>query len=446
MSNRKTNKNQRKNTRGSNVTSRTIFTSDNLPIMRGINSAFIDLIYLDPPFNSNANYAAPIGSKAAGAEFRDTWTLQDIDVAWHGELADEQQGLHDFLLSVKRAHSASMFAYLIYMAVRLMEMHRILKPTGSIYLHCDPTAGHYLKIMMDYIFGKKNFLNEIIWAYRKWTNAATHFQKNHDVLLVYAKVKGQHTFLKQYDVDAPQNKKYEKGWDVNVVSGGIRQLIVYDKEKADKKIKTGNYDRVIYREENKKVALPDYWNIPIINSQATERIGYPTQKPIALLDRLIAASSEEGELILDPFCGCATACISAEKLGRQWIGIDVSPKAAELVKIRAEKELSDLFISGKIFKLNHRRDVPKRTDLGKITPYNAKENKNVLYGEQEGNCAGCKIHFPYRNLTIDHIIPQSKGGTDHRENLQLLCGACNSVKGPRDMSYLLAELKKRKVN
>lgn len=140
---------------------RTVWTGDNLEILRGINSECVDLIYLDPPFNSNRDYSAPIGSEAAGAAFKDTWTLDDVDEAWHGEIADCDPALYSVIGAAGLAHGPGMKSYLIMMAVRLLEMKRVLKPTGSIYLHCDPTASHYLKTVMDVVFGVQNFRNEI---------------------------------------------------------------------------------------------------------------------------------------------------------------------------------------------------------------------------------------------------------------------------------------------
>ena len=155
-----------------NWANQTIWTGDNLPIMRGMNSASVDLIYLDPPFNSKANYAAPIGSKAAGAAFKDTWTLSDVDAEWVNLMEAKHPALHRVLLA---AMTPSDKSYLAYMAVRLLEMRRILKPTGSIYLHCDPTMSHYLKLVMDAVFGRKAFRNEIVWSYQRWTGGTRHF-------------------------------------------------------------------------------------------------------------------------------------------------------------------------------------------------------------------------------------------------------------------------------
>ena len=160
---------------------------------------------------------------------------------------------------------------------------------------------------------------------------------------------------------------------------------------------------------------------------------------MALLERIICASSNEDDVVLDPFCGCATACIAAENLHRKWTGIDIGPKAADLVRIRMETELG-MFYNGV-----HRTDIPKRTDLGKIIKYNSPANRAQLYGAQEGHCAGCAEHFESRHLEVDHIISRQKGGTDHLENLQLLCGSCNRIKGDRGMEYLRIKLRLKEL-
>ena len=170
-----------------NFSNRTMWTGDNLDIMRGMNSECVDLIYLDPPFNSNRTYSAPVGSEAAGAAFKDTWTLDDIDLAWHGEIADREPALYAVIDAAGAAHGAGMKSYTIMMAVRLLEMKRILKDAGSLYLHCDPTASHYLKLTMDAVFGKANFRNEIAWHYGGPSKAVSNFPKKHDAILLYSK-------------------------------------------------------------------------------------------------------------------------------------------------------------------------------------------------------------------------------------------------------------------
>ncbi len=383
-----------------NWTHQTIWTGDNLYIMRGMNAASVDLIYLDPPFNSKANYAAPIGSKAAGAAFKDTWTLSDVDAEWVNLMEAKHPALHRVLLA---AMTNSDKSYLAYMAVRLLEMRRILKPTGSIYLHCDPTMSHYLKLLMDAIWGRQQFCNEFIWYYSGGGAAKKRWARKHDVVLFYAN--GATWTFNADDVRVPH--KWQSG-----------QLRADGSER--------NY-------EQGKLA-DDVWQHHSLMPWARERMGYPTQKPLALLDRIISASSNEGDMIIDPFCGCATACISAERLQRQWVGIDISPKAAELVRTRMQDELG-LFYQGA-----HRDDIPRRTDLGKIPRYNSPANRTTLYGQQEGNCAGCGVHFEARHLEVDHIISRGKGGTDHIGNLQLLCGSCNRIKGDRGMEYLRVKL------
>ena len=196
----------------------------------------------------------------------------------------------------------------------------------------------------------------------------------------------------------------------------------------------GRRYKVFLEDESRGVKISDVWQIPYLGSTAKERTGYPTQKPLALLHRLIEASTNEGDVVLDTFCGCATACIAAEQRGRQWAGIDISPKAAELVALRMQNELG-MFYDGA-----HRTDIPQRTDLGRLRRYNHPRNKELLYGRQGGLCQGCREHVRIENLEVDHIIARSKGGTSHIDNLQLLCNSCNRIKGNRGMEYLLAKL------
>ena len=196
-----------------NFVNRTLWTGDNLDILRGLNSESIDLIYLDPPFNSNQDYAAPVGSKAAGAAFKDAWTLSDLDVAWMGLIADEKPALAHTLNAAGFAHGKGMQSYLTMMSVRLLEMRRVLKDTGSIYLHCDPTASHYLKQLLDAVFGQGNFRNEVVWNYSFRLMDLPHFfNRKHDLILFYAKTQSLQIFNAKDTVDSRrdnQNKEAE---------------------------------------------------------------------------------------------------------------------------------------------------------------------------------------------------------------------------------------------
>ncbi len=405
-----------------NIKPKTIFTGDNLPIMRGMNSESVDLIYLDPPFNSNANYAAPIGSAAAGAEFKDTWTLDDVDNAWLDLIETKYPALNRV---IHAAMTNSDKSYLIYMAPRLLEMKRILKDTGSIYLHCDSTMSHYLKLVMDAVFGKRNFRREIIWNLETasgFKSQVRGFIRGHDTILYYVKSK-EFIFNKIFQPHKPEYiKRFNK-----IDEEGRR----YRDDRPNK--------RRQYLAETQGVAFTDVWTDIMSfqqHSTAEERTGYPTQKPLALLDRIIKTSSNYGDVIFDPFCGCATTLVAADRLQRDWIGIDISGKAAELVveRIKADQGLFQEIVA--------RTDIPKRTDLDDILRYNVPENKTRLYGEQEGYCNGCGEHFQMRNLEVDHIIAETSGGTDHIGNLQLLCGHCNRVKGDRGQEYLISRLNK----
>ena len=408
-----------------NVENRTIFEGDNLHILRGLDSETIDLIYLDPPFNSNRTYEAPIGSDAAGAAFKDAWTLSDLDNAWHGELAEHEPALYSAISAAEFSHSKGMKAYLIMMGIRMLEMRRILKPTGSIYLHCDPTAGHYLKTMMDAVFGVGNFRNEIAWCYRGAGYPKKDFGKRHDSIFRYSKG-SEYTFnlddvREEYAEATKARFKHYIGNKRKSGDFGIQKLNPLGKHPDD------------------------WWQIQPIAPSAKERLGYPTQKPLALLDKIIKASSNRGDIVLDPFCGCATTCIAAERLQRQWIGIDLSPKAVELVKLRLERDLDLTEYEGLLGdKVIHRIDIPARLEpeeprqihaatlfsiedseamaLSQVELRQYKTYKHTLFGLQEGKCNGCEVLFPFRNMTIDHIIPRSRGGSDAPDNLQLLCG------------------------
>lgn len=359
-----------------------LYFGDNLPILREyIPDESVDLIYLDPPFNSKATYNVLFAeqngtrSQAQIKAFDDTWHWgMESEEAFH-ELVTEGPGkLPDLMDALRRFLGTNdMMAYLTMMAIRLVELRRVLKPTGSIYLHCDPTASHYLKLVMDAVFGAGNYKNEISWKRTTtkgdYRQGATNWPRVRDTILYYCRSdEGPAVFrqpFSEYDEDYVRAKyPYQDAdgrryglWDLTAPGSGTRghpryefmgveRYWRYNREKMETLAAEGRvvqprpgavprYKR--YLDEMPGVATGDSWDdIPPINSQAQERLGYPTQKPEALLERIIQASSNEGDLVLDPFCGCGTTIAVAERLKRRWIGIDSSSVAIELTKQRLE--------------------------------------------------------------------------------------------------------------
>ena len=386
-----------------NVDNRAIFCRDNLDILQGINSDSIDLIYLDPPFNKNKKFTAPMGSSAEGAEFSDIFREADVKDEWIETIKEDYDGIYQFLTSIKNLssfqsstnkHYLYNYCYLCYMAVRLIEVQRILKDTGSIYLHCDSTMSHYLRILMDLIFGEKNFRNEIIW--KRYTGSKTRslipksLGNSKDIIFFYAKtnesvINGKSILIESDNIEKKFKHKDKNGayylrsafnpkgldprpnqcFEYNNFFPPYKSGWSFTKETLVKMHKNGDlvFDKKKpkYKQRYRGGIIPsDLWS-DINVAKRNEKTGYPTQKPLALLERIIQASSNEGDVVLDPFCGCATTCVAAEKLNRKWIGIDVSVKAYELVKKRLKKEIRGLFID--IEKdLNYSTKPPKRTD------------------------------------------------------------------------------------
>ena len=315
---------------------------DNLDVLRRyIPDESVDLVYLDPPFNSNANYNVLFKDKsgqdsAAQIEaFGDTWHWDQVAAATMHEVLRQGGPAAEALVAFERLLGTNdMLAYLAMMAARLVELRRVLKPTGSIYLHCDPTASHYLKVLMDAVFGAEHFRNEIIWHYyNKFQRGDIGmFARGHDVILFYGCSTGREiVFHEVREERAAPVKQLLRVW-----------------EPATKRIvnKKGPDGKVMYREVTDR-KVDDVWRIPYIVPASKEGLGYPTQKPLALLERIISASSNPGDVVLDPFCGCGTTVAAAQKLGRRWIGIDVTHLAIGLMR----KRLTDAFGDAAEFKV-----------------------------------------------------------------------------------------------
>ena len=470
----------------------TVFIRDNLEVLRGFNSETVDLIYLDPPFNKREEYTAPIGSPAEGAGFKDIWTMDDVKAIEHGALAAQSPAVYSVIDTARIVHGPDLQAYLIMMGIRLLELHRVLKPTGSIYLHCDDAASHYLKLMMDAVFGRTNFKNEVIWRRTRGRSDARRFGRVHDSILFYSKSE-VYTWNRPYienrpeyvertyrgeddlgawsssDLTAPGHRDGESGqewrgiiprqrhWRTPTQGAMARFIRDYDlipgwphafpsvQQRLDALDEVGlihwpergGTPRLKqYLETSQGRAIDDIISdIRRLEKNDPENVDYPTQKPVALLRRIIEASSEPGDLVLDPFCGCATTLVAAHNLERRWIGIDVSPKAATLIRHRLAETVKPF--DGQV---HVREDVPRRTDTPQGHQISTRERTTLLYGLQEGYCWGCRDHFRFRNLTQDHIVARDAGGQDILENLQLLCGACNSKKGTKPMAVFIQQL------
>ena len=326
-----------------------LFYGDNLEVLRKyVKTESVDLCYIDPPFNSNRNYNQiynNIGKEdtASARAFVDTWTWGQManegfdDIINNKTGIQTQQSINLILGMEKILGKGSLLAYIVSMTQRIAEIHRVLKKTGSFYLHCDPTASHYLKLVCDAIFCPKGgeLRNELIWHYEKWTAPTKYqFQKNHDVVFFYAKSPDTKINVIK-EITDNLVKKYKNGYLIGG-GNGSKGLVVYDANnpKAKELIDSGKYEVVYANKEGKPIS--DVWKIPFINPMAKERLGYPTQKPEALLEKVIKASSNEGEVVLDAYCGCGTTVAVAERLKRNWIGIDITYQSIALILKRLE--------------------------------------------------------------------------------------------------------------
>lgn len=349
---------------------------------------FIDLIYIDPPFNSKRNYNIIFDSKSGLSEqaFGDIWSqvpyLQELD-----SILILNKPLHELLstwIKHKDMVNSGAVSYLIHMSLRCMLMRDMLKPTGSFYYHCDPTMSHYVKVILDYIFGVGNFRNEITWCYNKWTNTATYYQRNHDTILFYSKGVG-YKFNKQYKITEYQLLAQEKGYTSNNINGK-RQIIIFDRNKVSQET-IDRFDIVTDKPNIRGTALSDHWNdINLLASTAKERLGYPTQKPEALLERIILASSNEGDLVADFFMGGGTTIAVASKLKRKFIGTDINRRAVEITR----KRLEDMGLE------------PKKDFLIRGIPRSAMELRELIKDNTYGRSKNSK--FELQSITTGYYL------------------------------------------
>lgn len=442
-----------------------LYYGDNLEVLREhIKDESIDLIYLDPPFNSNATYNVLFRSPTTGDQsqaqieaFEDTWhwnnaaekAYDEVMVGRNSDVADMLRAMRSFL------KDNDMMAYLTHMAVRLVELHRVLKPTGSIYLHCDPTASHYLKLLMDGVFGKENYNNEIVWRRQSaHSDARKKFSDVTDTILFYSK-SDDAEFTPQYgphdpdyvakfyrhddgdgrgmyrlgDMASPNprpNMTYvwrgfqppAKGWRYELAT--MQRLhddgrIWYPTDSHGQEDTSKRPALKRYLGESKGSIIPNIWaDIVSLHSSHQERLGYPTQKPVALLERILSASSNPGDIVLDPFCGCGTTIHAAEKLGRQWIGIDVTHLAISLI----EKRLKDAFPGIKFDVHGAPKDLEGARDLSNRDKYQFQWWAVSLVdavpfgGKKKGADGGIDGHIFFRSgaKTVEKAIVSVKGG------------------------------------
>ena len=435
-----------------NFANRTLFHGDNLDFLRGMNSETVHLIATDPPFNKGKDFHATPDSVAAGARFHDRWSWEkDIHEEWVDQIKDDYPAVWEVVDMANVTWGNDMGAFLCYMGVRLMAMHRVLRPDGSLYLHCDPTASHYLKAMLDAIFGVKNFRNDLAWCYTGPSNTKRWFPRKHDNILFY--VKSDAAPFNGEDVRIPYKEQ-------SFTMGGGGSLAT--------KNRVGDYRTGAAEQLAKGKIVEDYWtDVPSL-SVSKERIGYPTQKPLALYERIIRASSKRGDLVLDPFCGCATTPVAAERLDRRWVGMDIWERAHDLVIARLVDEglagpggESDrLLTKGDI---TYTKEPPIRTDEGEVAaphlqPVARRERArwerlshreiSAILAEAQGDvegvvCAGCGRKLEREFMQLDHITPRSDRGANDITNRILLCQPCNGRKANRfTLSGLMRENRK----
>ena len=487
---------------------RTLFISDNLPVLRGIDSESIDLIATDPPFNKGVKAFEGITAAGENISYKDVWTWSDVQQEWWTTIREEHRNLYEVIDAANHAAGDDMGAFLCWLGVRVLEMRRVLKPTGSLYLHCDSTASAWLKAMLDAVFGAGQFRNMLVWNRTRGKGLnPTRYVRNCDQILYYSNG-GKPVWNQQYEPFEPGYgddwRKDELGaWESENLSGGraggpeaylpfkgvlpppgrawappVRTKFPLE---AQSKL-PDNYETLnqlekcealdaaglIYWPKNGRPRYKKYLSTlkgryvsdliadtPPVHSNSKERTGYPTQKPLALYERLIKASSNPGDIVLDPFAGCATTCVAAERLGRQWIGIDLNEPARDIIRDRLQREVSQSMAWGEI--VHTPTDPPERTDAGdavapELVVVSRKRNarrlpvreiRERLIISDGQRCQGCGWEPPYPDyLQVDHKKPRSLGGVDEMDNFVLLCDPCNRFKSNK---LTLAELRQARV-
>ena len=420
-----------------------LYEMDNLEVLRGMNSETVDLIATDPPFNTQRNRAGTAGFYVDKWRWGDTgilpdqWKWNEVHPIWLDQIKDKNTALYEVIKATGECHGEDIAAFLCFLSVRLLEMHRVLKPTGSIYLHCDHTANAYIRMCMDAIFGKNNFRNEIVWwYYNVAVTSKRFFGRKHDTIFWYSKGRNW-----TFNADA-MRVPYEES------SGWFKNPSAYGDDR--------------YAPDTRGKLATDVIPMPTINNMAKERTGSPDQKPLALYERIILASSNPGDLVLDPFAGCATTPMAARKHKRRWIGIDRRPdarfhvvcrlagiKKKDADEIRRRPDLAG-WLDAQLakYEAHYAIDPPERNDdretaapdldpvytVDERSVFTHREMHAILVEQFGPICWGCNFNGSIygergpRYLELDHVDPKSQGGHDHLDNRALLCGPCNREK------------------
>ena len=462
-----------------NAVSRGVYIADNLELLRALNDACVDLVCIDPPFAKNETFGKknnkardPLKPPLSQAEkdnelrllaewgirnprdaerakivwpetaYKDIWSWEkDIHESWVESLEQYYPAVGKVIDATRYTHSEGTAAYLCFMALRLIEIHRVLKATGSLYLHCDHTTNSYLRLLVDAVFGKDNFRNDIIWSYQRWTGATQTFQRMHDTIFFYAKSEGAtfNQLTEAYSVKSQHRGRRHSTFDG---SGKIQQVYTEDSSQQE--------------------AMRDVWEISYLNSQARERVGYPTQKPVELAERVIASSSNPGDVVLDCFAGCAYTAVAAERLGRRWVACDLNPRAWTVFKRQFNKPSLALLTcddqtSGQQVMADNpvvtihgpgqlpartspvREDEPKAFQLperkfkvpASIIPEAEMLVELLKLSDYKAWCCGFANRRPdgaivetTRNFHLDHIAPKSRENTGTSNNIQNRAPLC----------------------
>ena len=499
---------------------RHVVIADNLEMLTALDNETVDLIVTDPPFAKNYTFTGDLKpplspeeltlekhtladwgitsraeAEAAGVEwprngdatagFSDIWKWEeDVHEEWLDKIEEQHQAVAKVIETTRYAHSDEHAAYLSFMAIRLIEMRRVLKPTGLVYLHCDPTADSYLRMVMDAIFGPDNFRNEITWTYGKMSNESKNFAKNHDIILRYSKTE-KYTFHPVKKEESEYRNRYKRHLNNNrVLYGSVKtssdKLIARRVKKVAKELGRELKDSDVLFDFNQEFKnQDDVIHLSHIKGNSFERTGYPTQKPVRLAEILISSSSNPGDVVLDPFAGCAYVPVAAERLGRQWIACDINPRALTVVRRQFNKfhyavdgQNPDLamgegkqgaLIADADIKIIRPSDIPERTTqdprpAAAMKPRERKfkhpssdipkpEMRQFLLRLSGWCCWTCgfantvetapgvyELDESADNFELDHIIPIVQGGDHQITNRAALCPSCNNRKRGQDIT------------